>query len=169
MDAYAHLLEQLDQDHYRRLRQYAEDPRAQFTTWLVVVSRRLCIDFLRHRYGRLGQAASAGAVDQTVRRRLAELVAERIDDAEPIPDPALGPDEELRRRDLAIALQDCLANLPPAQRLLLAMRFEHDLPVREIARLLRYPTPFHVYRTLNALLAELRLALRGRGVRDTEP
>jgi hypothetical protein len=49
------------------------------------------------------------------------------------------------------------------------MRFEHDLPVREIARLLRYPTPFHVYRTLNALLAELRLALRGRGVRDTEP
>ena len=49
------------------------------------------------------------------------------------------------------------------------MRFEDDLPVREIAKILRYPTPFHVYRTLNALLADLRRALRQRGVRDAEP
>ena len=169
MDAYTHLLEQLHQDGGRRLGQYVEDPRAQFTTWLVIVARRVCIDFLRQRYGRMHVVASPGAADQAVRRRLVDLLAEQIDDADPLPDPAMRADEELARRDLASTLEACLANLPPAHRLLLAMRFEDDLPVREIAKILRYPTPFHVYRTLNALLADLRRALRQRGVRDAEP
>jgi RNA polymerase sigma factor (sigma-70 family) len=169
MDAYAYLLEQLHQDDARRLRRYAEEPRAQFTTWLVVVCRRLCIDFLRQRYGRLEQVAPPGAAPQVVRRRLAELVAKQLDRAGPMPDPALGADEELRRRDLTAALQTCLDRLPPAQRLLLAMRFEDDLPVREIAKLLRYRSPFHVYRTLTSILAELRLGLRRLGVRDPQP
>jgi RNA polymerase sigma factor (sigma-70 family) len=169
MDAYAHLLEQLHQDDCRRLRHYVEDPRAQFTTWLVIVARRVCIDFLRHRYGRPQRTDTTGSGDQTMRRRLAELVAEQIDEAGPIPDPAVGPDEELRRRNLTSILQACLASLPPDHRLLLAMRFEDGLSVREIAKTLHYPTPFHVYRMLNSLLGELRLALRRRGVRDAEP
>ena len=53
MDAYTHLLEQLRQEGGRRLRQYVEDPRAQFTTWLVIVAQRVCIDFLPQRYGRM--------------------------------------------------------------------------------------------------------------------
>src|SRR5262245_56038816 len=52
MDAYVYVLEQLREDDGRRLRQYLEDSRAQFTTWLVIVARRLCVDFLRQRYGR---------------------------------------------------------------------------------------------------------------------
>ncbi|HET7468628.1 MAG TPA: hypothetical protein VFJ81_03095 [Gemmatimonadales bacterium] len=59
-------------------------------------------------------------------------------------------DEQLLRRDLDGAVQACLARLTPAQCVLLAMR--DDLPVREIAKVLRYPSPFHVYRTLNTLL-----------------
>jgi len=169
MDAYANALEQLHHDDARRLRHYVEDPRAQFTTWLVIVTRRLCVDFLRHRYGRLPGVASIGSGEQAVRRRLVDLVGEQIDDADPIPDPAIGPDEELGRRDLTATLETCLAALPPAQRLLLAMRFEDDLPVREIAAILHYPTPFHVYRELNSILAELSRALRERGVRDAQP
>ena len=76
-------------------------------------------------------------------------------------------DEVLGRRDLASALETCLARLPPAHRSLLAMRFEDDLAVRN--RQLHYPTPFHVSRTLDALLADLRQSLRRRGVRDAEP
>jgi RNA polymerase sigma factor (sigma-70 family) len=169
MDAYAHLLEHLHQDDCRRLRQYAEDPSAQFTTWLVIVARRLCVDFLRQRYGRLESGASAGTSDRAVRRRLADLVADELDDATPIRDPGVEPDEAAARSDLDSILQRCLAEVPPAHRLLLSMRFEDDLPVREIARILRYPTPFHVYRTLNAVLAELRRALRRRGVHDAQP
>jgi RNA polymerase sigma factor (sigma-70 family) len=52
MDAYAYVLERLREDDYRRLREFAQDPRAKLTTWLVVVARRLSIDHYRRRYGR---------------------------------------------------------------------------------------------------------------------
>jgi len=40
---------------------------------------------------------------------------------------------------------------------------------REIAKRLGYPTPFHVYRTLNLVLGDLRRSLAARGVADAEP
>jgi RNA polymerase sigma-70 factor, ECF subfamily len=168
MDAYTHLLEQLPQDDNRRLKQYLEDAGAQFTTWLVIVARRLCIDFLRQRYGRAPPTPSRMA-DHAMRRRLEDLVGVEIGELTGLTEPGAGPDEKLRRRDLDSALRTCLAQLSPAHRLLLTLRFEDDLPVREIAKLLRYPTPFHVYRTLNSLLAELRRSLAVHGVTQAEP
>jgi RNA polymerase sigma factor (sigma-70 family) len=169
MDAYAHVLEQLHQDDNRRLTHFVDDPRAQFTTWLVVVARRICVDFLRQRYGRTPATSSPGSADQAMRRRLVDLIAEEIGEVDPVPDPRAGPDEALRNRDLTVALHACLARLSPTHRLLLVLRFENDVPVREIAGILRYPTPFHVYRALNASLAQLRHCLDGRGVGDAEP
>ena len=168
MDAYTHLLEQLPQDDNRRLKQYLEDAGAQFTTWLVIVARRLCIDFLRQRYGRAPPTPSR-MEDHAMRRRLEDLVGVEIGELTGLTEPGAGPDEKLRRRDLDSALRTCLAQLSPAHRLLLTLRFEDDLPVREIAKLLRYPTPFHVYRTLNSLLAELRRSLAVHGVTQAEP
>jgi RNA polymerase sigma factor (sigma-70 family) len=168
MDAYTHLLEQLRQDDNRRLKQYLEDAGAQFTTWLVIVARRLCIDFLRQRYGRAPATASKLA-DHAMRRRLEDLVAVDIGAMMGLSEPGADPDEKLRRHDLDSALRSCLAQLTPAHRLLLTLRFEDDLPVREIAKLLRYPTPFHVYRTLNLLLAELRRSLATHGVTRAGP
>jgi RNA polymerase sigma factor (sigma-70 family) len=107
--------------------------------------------------------------DHAMRRRLEDLVAVEIGEMATLAEPGGGPDEQLRRRDLDVALRTCLAQLAPAHRLLLALRFQDGLSVREIAKLLRYPTPFHVYRTLNALLAELRRSLAARGVSDAEP
>jgi RNA polymerase sigma factor (sigma-70 family) len=168
MDAYAHLLEQLRQDDSHRLKQYIEDSGAQFTTWLVIVARRLCIDFLRQRYGR-APTARAGMADHAMRRRLEDLVAVEIGEIGTLAEPGADPDEQLRRRDLTSAVRTCLAQLTPAQRLLLTMRFQDGLSVREIAKLLGYSTPFHVYRTLNTLLAQLRRSLALRGVSDAEP
>jgi RNA polymerase sigma factor (sigma-70 family) len=168
MDAYAHLLQQLREDDSRRLRQYLENAGSQFTTWLVVVARRLCVDFLRQRYGR-APTVPAKTADHATRRRLEDLIAVEIGEVTALAETRAGPDENLRRRDLHLALQVALAQLPPAHRLLLSLRFEDDLPVREIAKVLRYPSPFHVYRTLNAVLAELRQALAARGVADAEP
>jgi RNA polymerase sigma factor (sigma-70 family) len=168
MDAYAHVLEQLRHDGGRRLRQYLDDAGAQFTTWLVIVARRLCIDFLRQRYGRTPTAPSRSA-DHATRRRLENLVAVEIGEMATLPEPSAGPDEDMRRRDLELAVRTSLAELAPAHRLLLTLRFEDDVPVREISKLLRYPTPFHVYRTLNTVLAQLRRSLAARGVVEPEP
>ena len=52
MDRYAYMLEQLRAGDYRRLRRYGPQSRAQFSTWLVVVARRLCVDFHRETHGR---------------------------------------------------------------------------------------------------------------------
>src|SRR6476660_6225238 len=108
MDAYAHLLEQLREDGSQRLRRYLEDSGAQFTTWLVIVARRLCIDFLRQRYGRAPTAPSKRA-DHATRRRLEDLVAVEIGEMVALPEPGAGPDEEVRRQDLELALRTALA------------------------------------------------------------
>jgi hypothetical protein len=52
MDRYTDVLEQLRRNDCQRLRGYASDRRSKFTTWLVVVARRLCLDQHRQRYGR---------------------------------------------------------------------------------------------------------------------
>jgi hypothetical protein len=49
---YAYILEKLQDEDFRRLRGYVADGRAEFSTWLAVVTRRLCEDFRRQRYGR---------------------------------------------------------------------------------------------------------------------
>ena len=75
----------------------------------------------------------------------------------------------MRVDELHHVLEAAVARLAPADRVLLKLRFEDELPAREIAAVLRLPTVFHVYRRLNALLTELRVTLRNRGVEDPEP
>jgi len=159
MDAYAYLLEQLARDDFRRLRAYTPDNRSKFTTWLVVVARRICVDRLRVRYGRTTGAGS-------VRRRLADLLTDELDPATtPVPDsPTTNPESKLRTRELRDALTAALARLAPRDRLLLKLRYEDDLPAREIGQLMHFPTPFHVYRRLNALLEDLKTTLQKRGI-----
>jgi len=169
MDCYTHLLEQLRADDARRLRTYTEDPRSSFTTWLVVVARGLCVDSLRQRYGRVRAQTAEALSEHAGRRRLVDLVAQELDTDHALPDPGAAPDAKLRHEQLTSALAATLAALTPAERLLLAFRFEDDLPAREIAKRLRYPTPFHVYRALNALLRSLRVRLSRQGITEAEP
>ncbi len=163
MDAYAYVLERLREDDCRRLRGYVPDGRCKFSTWLVVVARRLCLDFHRHRYGRAAEPAPDADAARAARRRLVDLVGGAVDPdqlAAPASDPALS----LQAEELHRALADATAGLAPADRLLLKLRFDDDLSAREIAAVLGLPTPFHVYRRLGALLEELRGRLRKRGV-----
>ena len=169
MDAYAYVLEALREDCYRRLRAYTPDPRARFTTWLVVVARRLVLDFHRRRYGRPRSEDELRRAERAARRRLEDLVAAEIEPDQLTTSPANSPDTALRRRELAAALRAALDELPPPDRLLLALRFEDERPVKEIAGALGLPTVFHVYRRLGAVLGELRGALARRGVEEPEP
>jgi len=162
MDAYTFLLDQLRRDDFHRLRGYAADGRGKFTTWLVVVARRLCLDFARQRYGRVREHTSSEA--SVTRRRLVDLVAEDLEAAGAGRDPAPGPDQAVLDAERADGVQAVLGALDPRDRLLLKLRFDDNLPAREIARLMDFPTPFHVYRRVNALLTGLRAVLARRGL-----
>lgn len=169
MDAYAFAIEVLRADDCRRLRAYVPDPNVRFTSWLVVVTRRLVLDFVRQRYGRSRSTTLGYQEQHLARRRLEDLLTDEID-PDDLPSGG-GADAEavLRRRELTRALSGALDGLSSTDRLLLALRFEDDRPVREIAKTLGLPSVFHVYRRLTAVLATLRDVLRRRGIDAAQP
>jgi RNA polymerase sigma factor (sigma-70 family) len=166
MDGYAYVLEALRENEYRRLRAYAPDGRSKFSTWLVVVARRLCLDFHRQRYGRARDTGTDAREARAARRRLVDLVAEDLDASGQSPISLADPQADLLGREQSAMLDGALRGLPPGDRLLLTLRFEEDLSAREIAQVMGMATPFHVYRRLNAVLGSLRQSLRRRGVED---
>jgi RNA polymerase sigma factor (sigma-70 family) len=169
MDRYRFILEELQREDYKRLRTYSADPSSRFSTWLVVVARRLCYDYHRKLYGRDRSTDPATRETRAVRRRLVDMMAKELDPAH-IEDPAeADPEQELRVSELSGALEGVLSGLEPEERLLLKLRFDDGLPVSKVARSMRYPTVFHVYRKLNPLLARLRTQLEERGVGDPYP
>jgi RNA polymerase sigma factor (sigma-70 family) len=169
MDRYTAVLEGLRQDDFRRLRTYVADGRSEFTTWLVVVAQRICLDDGRHRYGR----SRSPAEDQTnhdeewaARRRLVDLLSVEVDLSSVADNEAASAEDTVRLADLYHALQAALGLLQPQDRLLIKFRFEDGLPMPEIARSLQFPTRFHAYRRLTHVLGQLRHALEDSGVRD---
>jgi RNA polymerase sigma factor (sigma-70 family) len=164
MDAYAYLLDRLSEEGCRRLRGYVVEPKSKFTTWLVVVARRLCVDHYRLKYGRLrNEESKHERVRLGLRRRIEDLDA--IDDiADSIPDDNPGSAaNQVEIVELTSELRNLVKCLDPSDRLLLTLRFDDGLSASEIAGILQYPSQFHVYRRINALLADLRAALEARG------
>lgn len=166
MDRYAYVLEQLLRDDFRRLRTFRADGRCKFTTWLVVIARRACLDYHRQRYGRLPQSDAdeqRGQRRQT-RRDLVELVSCQMD-VEELEDPRAGdPEADLMDAERVRVLEQALGALEPQDRLLLRLRFDDELSAAEIARVMAFPSPFHVYRRLNGLFEDLRGAVRRGGI-----
>jgi RNA polymerase sigma factor (sigma-70 family) len=170
MDRYAFVLDRLRENGCRRLRAYVRPGAGDFTLWLVVVVRRLCLDHYRSRYGRArGEPAAAAESGRAGRRKLVDLVSDGIDPALLAQTTHAPPDEQLARAERERALTAALEALAPADRLLLRLRFGEELSAREIAQVLRLPTMFHVYRRLNRVLDRLRGLLLGLGVREPEP
>ena len=170
MDRYAFVLDHLREDGCRRLRAYAGPGSGPFGLWLVVVVRRLCLDHHRQRYGRSRE--SSGQVsreERATRRQLVDLVAAQVDTALLAASSQGAPDEVLARSERGRALSQALEQLEPRDRLLLRLRFAEDLPARQIARLMDFPTLFHVYRRLTKVLEGLRETLQALGMQDAEP
>lgn len=168
MDRYAYVLGRLRDEDCRRLRAYARPGAGEFSLWLTVVVRRLCLDHYRERYGRNRTSTSGAATDRAGRRRLADLVADRTDPELLASSPADAPDAELARAERLRGLNAALGALAPADRLLLRLRFVEEASIREIGQLMRFPTVFHVYRRLDRIMKELRRALDLLGV-EPEP
>jgi RNA polymerase sigma factor (sigma-70 family) len=164
MDRYAFVIEQLALDDLRRLRAYDRPEAGEFDLWLIVVARRLGLDHHRRRYGRSRGAPSTPGDDRQTRKRLADLISEQLDPAELADGGAPGPDDRVLRAERDGKLNAALEDLEPRDQLLLRLRFREDLSAREIAGLMRYPSPFHVYRRLDSVLSRLRSTLRAQGM-----
>jgi RNA polymerase sigma factor (sigma-70 family) len=165
MDRYAYILEKLYESDFRRLRTFDPESGANFSTWLTVTTRRLCLDHYRNRYGRQRPAVN-DEVDplRALRRRIVDSVSSDVD-ADTISDAGIIPGDAkavIDERDAALRAE--LARLAPRDRLLLALRFEDDLSASRISGILGLPTPFNVYRRLNIVLGRLRRALEARGI-----
>jgi RNA polymerase sigma factor (sigma-70 family) len=167
MDAYTFILEQLRADDCRRLRDFAADPRSRLSTWLVVVTRRLCLDLYRRRYGR--ERGAESREQRALRRRLQDLVSEDIEVHDLPATQAVGAELRVRQSELLAALDRALEEVGVSDRLLLRLRFDDELSAQEIARLLGFSSSFHVYRRVNVLLARLRLVLERQGVESAVP
>jgi RNA polymerase sigma factor (sigma-70 family) len=170
MDGYAFVLEKLREDDFRRLRAFEGTGRAKFTTWLVVITRRMVLDHQRSRYGRQrGEETEATRDQLSARRRLADLVSDVVD-VEATPDTAAAdPGLDLRLAERRAALARALSELEPADQLLLSLRFVDGAAGRDIADLMGMPTPFHAYRRINVVLARLRTCLVSQGIDDAGP
>jgi RNA polymerase sigma factor (sigma-70 family) len=159
MDRYTHLLDHLYRDDFRRLRAFTAAGSGRFSTWLVVVARRLLLDYHRHRYGRTRPSAGHD-VDEirataAMRRHLAEMDGEEtslllIRDCS-VPDPEAATHAAERTQ----AVHAAVGSLEPRDQLLLKLRFDEELAAHEIADVMGFPTQFHVYRRLAAVLARV--------------
>ena len=171
MDRYTYALERLRERDFHRLRAYQPDGRTRFTTWLLVVFRRLCLDHYRHRYGRSterGAQMPAATADRRTRRQLVDGIGDQIDPDRIAASGGSSPDDQMAHHHRRECLNAALEHLSPEDRLLLQFRFEEELSAREIARLTGLPTQFHVYRRLNALYASLRRALHEAGIEGSD-
>jgi RNA polymerase sigma factor (sigma-70 family) len=172
MNCYAYVLDQLRRDDFRRLRTFDPHGRGKFTTWIVFVVRRLCVDCGRALYGRatLSRADETSAsVEHAARRRLTDLIGEELDLSHTKDPSVADPELEVRKAELSEALETAVGHLPGREQLLLKLRFQDELTGKEIARVVGLATPFHVYRKLNSVFRDLRVELRGNGVGSPMP
>lgn len=165
MNLYAHVVDELSRDGCRRLRAYEPTEGAKFTSWLIVVARRLCIDYRRRRYGRAG----ADEGDAAIRRRLEDLVCEQVDIDLEADEHSRDPESEIRRTELRAHLYAVIGDLAVQDRLMLTLRFVDKRSAKEIALAVGLSSQWQVYRRLNAVVDRLRQQLNGRGVHDGAP
>jgi RNA polymerase sigma-70 factor, ECF subfamily len=98
------------------------DRRADFQTWLISVSRNLCIDYYR-----------------SVRKER-ETIDRQVDASELSPaSTEVSPYAALEQRDLAVLLRQSLSQLPASLRSAVLMRDIHELSYHEIAERLGLP------------------------------
>jgi RNA polymerase sigma factor (sigma-70 family) len=171
MDRYAHVLDHLRANDFKRIRAYVADGRSEFTTWLVVVAQHACLDHRRHVYGRTNRAERESPTsddERAARRRLVDLISAEVD-LNSLRDNSRGGEDAVREAELYAALDSAIEELPPRDRLMIKLRFEDDLPMAELSRNLGFRNRFYAHRRLTEVLRALRRALERAGIRDAVP
>ena len=150
-DCFLYICEHLAANQFRRLRQFRPEGAASFATWLRAVARNLCIDWHRKLYGR----PRSGAYPD--RPSLEPLEEARVTDPRPDPEARAAAQER------QAALRKLVDRLPEPERLLIRLRFEHELTLDQIARLTGLKDAQTVDRRLRQALDSLRENLPDSG------
>jgi RNA polymerase sigma factor (sigma-70 family) len=131
----------------------------------VVVVRRLCVDFHRQRYGRTGNSGQPGVQVRGESRRLLEDLVSDAEDLASVPDFTRGTiTKEYTACERHHALERAMETLAPTERLLLKLRFEDGLTLKEIAQVPGFRSLSQVHRRLKSLLVKLRVELERAGI-----
>lgn len=120
--------------------------QAAFTTWLYAIALNVCRGRLRQRRSRW---RLQGLLERWLRTR-----------AEP--PAARSPEAQVARGQADAALADAVQALPEPQRLVVVLRYYHDLRLAEIARLLKV-TERTVHNRLHAAHRSLRERMKDEG------
>lgn len=171
MDSYAYILDKLRADDCARLRAYRIDPRSRFSTWLVFIARRMCVDRQREQYGRWKKenVSAENYQERDARRRLTDLVAEDFDLRAMEDETAPNPEQSVRQAEIHDALTIAIGSLDQSDQLLLSLRFVDGLSAREIESLERWGTAAHVYHRIDHLKLALRRKLIASGIDSPVP
>jgi len=162
MDRYAYILEHLREDDCRRLRAFRAEGTARFSTWLAVVARRLCYDHHREAFGR---QRGEPDIEDHQRRALGDFGRLEGEQSLAALPAAVNLEMEFETAEQLAALAAAVERLDAPDRLILRLRFTDDLSALEISRITGAPTPFHVYRRINRIVATLRAWLDERNDR----
>ena len=163
MDHYAFVLDRLREDDFRRLRVFTANGAGKFTTWLVVVAKRLSIDQHRQTHGRA--ETPEDDVELIARRNLADHVVQELD-WDQVAHTGPNPDQALLDDELKTAIAEVLSTLPTTDQLLLTLRFVDGYSPERVGRILGLGSRFQVYRRLKVVVGEVRERLRRKGITE---
>ncbi|MCE9587226.1 MAG: sigma-70 family RNA polymerase sigma factor [Verrucomicrobia bacterium] len=123
-------------------------PEARFTTWLLIIAKRLVFNESRRR----------------TRTRLIPQSRDPDEERADHPDGTPGPDQQILERELHRAIEQALASLPEKERLALILRRYENMPYEEIATVLSLSLPAVkslLFRARNTLKEKLGPYLEG--------
>jgi RNA polymerase sigma factor (sigma-70 family) len=149
-DCFLFVCERLVENDFRRLRKFRPSGSASFPTWLRAVVRNLSIDWHRKVHGRPRDGA------YPIQPRMGTLVSDDGEVAERLRDPQPDPEVQAASSERSAALSAAIGQLEPSDRLLLRMRFEQDLTLDQVARLVGLKDAQTVDRRLRQILERLR-------------
>jgi RNA polymerase sigma-70 factor (ECF subfamily) len=110
---------------------------SSLSSWAWIVARRACVRYRRHSRRMQGLDAHDGRLDREPQDR------------------SPGPETELERHELGVALERAIASLPPSSREVIVLRDVEALPAARVAKLLGIEV-----RAVKSRLHRARVALR---------
>ena len=98
---------------YKRLSTY--DPSRKFSSWILSIASHHCIDRLRRKRGK-------------------ELSMDELEGSRWIPDERPRPEERTLLQEQRLIVRDLMSELPSQYRLVISLRYWHDMSYEEIAQ-----------------------------------
>ena len=150
-DSFLYACQQLHNNGFRRLRQFKPAGPARFSTWLRAVVRNLYLDWRRRRFGPRSWAPTVSLDFQA--KPGAVPLGEQLTSHHPDPEIVALLNE--RRSELESALE----KLEPTELLILRLRYQEDLTLSQISRVIGLGSPQSVRYHLQDILGKLKKVL----------